>query len=150
RLVASANGFATQEGTASDSDGVPVILSAGVAIRDIRFNMTPLAEIGGRILKEGSPITGATVVLMRPNFTSDGDRHLEEEARTKTGENGGYAFANVVPRRYYLATYSAPDSDAVLNGFEPFHWTYYPGVIEAEEAVEVVVRPGTNLWDIPV
>lgn len=105
----------------------------------IRIPLTPQAVITGKVEDEdGFPVSGATVAALHYRF-SNGVRQLSVVANWEsTDDLGEYRVARLPAGSYYL--WVMPRS---ANTWDPRYLPeYYPGTIQADQAVQLEVQPG--------
>ena len=122
--------------------GIPISLSSGQQMKDLRIALTPAGTISGRALSPGlSRVRSWRVSLVRP-FYVDGQRVLGSlpfgksgvVATTSTNNRGEYEFRGLPPGQYYVV-------DALGN--------YYAGPASMEPA-PIHLRPGENLKGLDI
>src|SRR5262245_61285696 len=115
RLRVQRNGFATQEygQRVTGGAGTTLNLTAGQAMRDVQFKMTPAAVVTGRVRDfRGEPITGVQVLLLRSIYNVQGQRTLSSVGGSMTDDRGEYRVFWVPPGRYIVSV--AAQSSALL------------------------------------
>jgi Carboxypeptidase regulatory-like domain len=160
RLRVQRNGYATQEygQRVMGGAGTTINLTAGQAMRDVQFKMTPAAVVTGRVRDfRGEPITGVQVSLLRSIYNVQGQRTLSSVAGSMTDDRGEYRVFWVPPGRYIVSVAAQTSSLllATLGGQtffvdRNFPTTYYPGTAEASRAVTLDVPSGREVTGIDV
>ena len=161
-------GFVDQQYQAkSTGEGAVLALQPGQEITDVQFRMIRAGVITGRILDEnGEPLAKVMVSAMR-NPTSeemedDGGRpsrreHLIAACESITDDRGEYRLYGLKPGEYYVKAsesagynssyYFGPARDYQLQhelGSE-YAPLYYPGVLNAGQALAVAVAGGDEI-----
>jgi hypothetical protein len=101
----------------------------------LRIEMVAFASVRGRVLDpEGKPVAQATVTLGRANESTD--------------DEGQFVFAKVVPGSYTLQASLNSDThnlQAVGEDRTEIVPTWFPSVIESNQAEHILVQGGVNL-----
>lgn len=158
RLTVAANGYARQEygQRVFGTQGTPIDLATGQALKDVVVRLTPAGYVTGRLTDErGEPAIGVQAQLLRPSYNAQGQRTFQSGGLTRTDDRGEYRLFWVTPGRYYLLAPAGPALNRSLelagvgdspNGIaESYAITYYPGVPDVKEASIIEVRPGVEL-----
>jgi hypothetical protein len=156
QLVAQRAGFATQMygGRGSPLSGTTLSLSAGQALKDLLFKLTPGAVISGKVLdEEGEPVMSVAVMALRTMYQR-GKRQFMPLGVAQSNDLGEFRMANLAAGRYILsATYRNLAAAVGFSGSKPpgdkpelsYVTTYYPNSIDAAGAIPVEVRIGADL-----
>jgi len=132
-------------------------LSAGQSLTDIVMAMTPAGNVSGVIRNsEGRPQNGVPLQLLRATFNANGQRAFHVEGTARTNDRGEYRMYWITPGRYYLSAGTTPGPNRPLNPNgnpaspneipdQSFVLTYFPGVIDANNAATVEVLPGADI-----
>jgi hypothetical protein len=155
QLVAEKPGYLQRAygGAARSRSGAPLTLGAGQRVKDVVLQMTPQAQISGRVLdSDGEPAAGAHVQAMRPVHRM-GRRTIDVITGTPVDGLGEFRLFNLPPGRYYLR--AAPrrpepgstrgDSTNPNQAQESNVPTYYPSSADLMGAVPIDVAAGQNL-----
>jgi len=166
KLVFASNGYARQDygQRGVGGTGIPIVLTAGQAKRDIVMRMTQVSAIGGRIADaSGRPVAGVPIQLFRYAYDESGQRTVQHAASAQTDDRGEYRIFYLSPGRYYLSAGNQPgqngstDLTAALMGLsaaqtantnripEKYELRYYPGVADANSAAPIELPPGADL-----
>jgi protocatechuate 3,4-dioxygenase beta subunit len=165
RIAAARNGYARQEygQRAAVGNGTPINLVAGQEMKDLVFRMTPAGTLNGHIRNGlGEPVTGVQVQLLRPIYSSLGQRTFQTTGSARTDDRGEYRLYWVTPGRYYLLAGSSTSSSisllSALGGISSpneiaeraYPSTYYPGTLDITRASEIEVPPAGDLGGVDV
>lgn len=155
KLAFECNGYVRQEygQRTFPGNGSPIELTSAQTIQNLVVAMIPTGSVSGRIRdRDGQPLTGVPVQLMRYNHDAQGRRILRAvSARTMwTNDRGEYRIYFVTPGRYYLnagtpqgpSGYRPTPPDVVP---ESYAYMYYPGVPDVTDATVIDVQPGAEL-----
>ena len=165
-VLFQANGYVAQRyGRFTGGNGTPVTVTGGQASKDVDVELTPAANIGGRIHDlSDQPLVNLPVVLLRASMDSDGRRTYETVGAARTNDRGEYRMYWVTPGRYYLlaGSYSTGGSPRFLvpqlvsgganaSSFpDVAGYAFYPAVTEISEARVIALQPGTDLRSVDV
>ena len=162
RVTVVANGYAGQEygQRVQGGQGTPVIVVAGQAVKDVGFRLTPTGNVNGRLSDAtGAPIAGVQVQLFRASYNAGGQKSYQNAGTVQTNDRGEYRLFWITPGRYYVVAGGSNGLFALspgggvggsTNGMRELYGpTYYPGVADLKEAVQVEVHAGedTNAID---
>jgi hypothetical protein len=155
--------------------GLPITLSAGDSLRNVKIAMSPPGSISGRIFDSfGEPVGHAQVQALK-TFYRDGVRMMSIAQSVLTNDLGEYRLFWLAPGQYFISA-SPSDTDLKLaflyirrpgdqlihdetsgpvisrrileNGEireEVFTPNYYPGTPDVQGATKMEVRAGTNI-----
>jgi protocatechuate 3,4-dioxygenase beta subunit len=135
-------------------NGSSIQLGPEQAKKDLVMRLTPTGSVSGRIRdRDGQPLVGVPVQLMKYRYDYEGHRSLRTFGTTqmRTNDRGEYRIYFVTPGRYLLnaGTSQGPSgygSGPDLNVIpESYAYTYYPGVSDAALAATIDVQPGAEL-----
>lgn len=142
------NGYATSmPGSGNPSS---LTLSPGERLKGIVFRLQPAAAISGRVVDEdGDPLVYARVSLMRYRYVRGKRQLAEGGGSAMTNDRGEYRLFGVPPGRYYVsAAYQGRMMGMpLLSGARrvpgaSYPTTYYPGVLDPEQAMAIQIKPG--------
>lgn len=147
-------GFATV--TVGDDAGTgPVELAPEALRRDLDVALVRAGVVSGRVRDEdGSPLEGARIEVWRPRV-GGGPPSLVVVGRAVTDDRGEFRVTGVPPGFYLVSgTDPAWDAAADAGGLLNHPPTFYPGVLNPDEAARVVVDAGRDTggleWTIRV
>jgi len=157
-MEVAANGYARQE-YGQRFAGEPrklIDLATGQSVKNVVIELTPAGYVNGSIRDNaGSPAAGLLIQLFRVTYNARGQRVLRGVGSTTTNDRGEYRLYWVTPGRYYLTARSAERASfpffdqASPNAVqERYALTYYPGVLDVQDAASIDVQPGVNLTTI--
>ena len=163
-LQVAANGYVIQPygQRFPNGPGTPIPLTSGQAIRDIQINLTPAANISGRVRDTSDQsLINVPVQLLRYSYDSTGQRTYQSVGTAQTNDRGEYRMYWVTPGRYYLvagrpSTGASPLTEmmmASVGGLRPngnavppvSGYVFYPGVTEIANARVIDLQPGADL-----
>ena len=156
-MEVAANGYVRQEygQRFAGEPGKPLNLAAGQSVKNVVIGLTPAGYVNGSIRNDtGGPAVGLQIQLLRARYSAFGQRTLRSVGATTTNDRGEYRLYWVTPGRYYLTARAA---GLIPLGFdrgspnavqESYPLTYYPGVLDIQEAAAIEVQPGVNLTAI--
>src|SRR5436305_4459373 len=82
--------------------GPPLELTAGQALRDVVFKLTPQSLLYGKVVDDdGDAVPNARVQVLRTSYAG-GRRHLLEAGAADSQDDGSFVIGNLTPGRYYL------------------------------------------------
>ena len=157
-LTASARGFVRQGYRQHDEFATAVVLTNAAPAMDIRFAISPNAEISGVVTDEaGEAVRGAQVSLMKVLAEVPG--HAEpatvRSSFATTDDRGMYEFDDLVPGSYRLCVQAQPwyavAAGHVRNDRDPpldpsldvaYPATWFPGVGDPDAAEILAVKGG--------
>jgi hypothetical protein len=157
RLFVHLDGFVRQEygQRAFPGQGTPLNLNGGDILKDLKIQLTPAGNVGGRIVDNfGKPAAGVPLQLLRAVYNQAGQRTLQSVGGARTNDRGEYRFFWITPGRYYLAGGTPQGGPASPGGGasgspnesgDSYTFTYYPGVLDISRANAIDVRPGGEL-----
>ncbi|HYR87234.1 MAG TPA: carboxypeptidase-like regulatory domain-containing protein [Terriglobia bacterium] len=159
RMTALANGYAQQEYGArapgQSASGTSIDLTAGQAIKDVVFRMTPAGNVSGRVTgPTGEPVVGTEVLLLRSVYDPNGRKNYQQTGVMQTNDRGEYRFFWVPPGRYYLNAGSPSRPQPGLNAFVPmtvgnkYARVFYPGTADPSAAVAIDIQPAAETGGI--
>ncbi len=147
-LQASAPGFQTGQYGATNTS------SLGLPIRaDVRSQATEIVvplSAGGAILgtvlhADGSPGTGVNVAALRKVIDMDGGVSYRQSSRQRADERGRFRLDDLASGEYLVgAVLSSSGSSSGLREVT----TYFPGVLESDDATQTSVR--NDAVELPV
>lgn len=150
KLTANKNGWAHQEYPSSKraKRATRLVVEPALQLTGLDFRLERAAVVLGRVLdEEANPLVNARVTLYKSRYQALG-RRLEPGRAAHTNDLGEYRIHNVQPGDYYLAVDHQDDlltdSSVKYEGIDEGNYTrtYYPGVIDSDDAALVRVRPG--------
>jgi hypothetical protein len=166
-LQALANGYVIQPygQRFPNGPGTPITVTGGQTTKDININLTPAANISGRLRDTNeTPLINVPVQLLRYSYDSTGNRTYQSVGVTQTNDRGEYRMYWVTPGRYYVlagrpttgsnplsALYMADLSAIKANGNEVpavTGYAFYPGVAEISNAQTIDLQPGADLQTV--
>jgi len=134
-----------------------VEVAEGQRVSNILVKLTPQAALSGRVTDEDDdPMQNINVQLFRYRF-SGGRRQLVSVASGRSNDLGMYRIAGVDPGRYYVSVNAnnagLEGGSGVAGNFvrvrvdttEAYVPSFYPGVSEIASAVQVDLRPGSDV-----
>lgn len=160
-LTASNNGFVSQDYDEHDAFSSAVVLTPAQKTIDLRFHISPEAEISGTVSDEaGEPVRDARVVLQhRPAASPDQE---QEEFRNRmvvqTDDRGVFEFIGLAEGDYRVMVDARPWYSTATQPQRPtgsaapvdptldvtYQLTWFPGVDNSAEAEILSVHPGDN------
>ena len=143
---ASASGFAPQAyRQRPNGDGVPVGLANAQRITDIDFALRIAGVLAGRILDEDRrPFAGASVDALVSRLENS-QAVLVSVGNTVTDDRGEFRLAGLPEGDYYVSAFDPAFAEAGdETGPLRYSATYYPGVVQADDARRVRVTPGSS------
>ena len=145
-VQASASGYAARA-HGQQSTGAPATIRIGEAqqVSQIDIDLPAAGVIVGRILDEDQrPFVGASVEALAPR-TENAQPTLVSMARTVTDDRGEFRLAGLLEGHYYVSAFDPAFAEAGDETGRLFYTaTYYPGVVQLEEAQRVAVTPGAE------
>jgi hypothetical protein len=157
QIAVTANGYVRQEYRQrfARGSGTYLSLAAGQTLKGIDFELTPAGYVSGGIRDNTDrPLKDLRVQLLQVTYSALGRRSLHSAALSVTNERGEYRFPSVTPGRYYVAAGSAagqlgsgppPREGSPDSVQESYALTYYPGVLNPQDAAIIDVQPGQDL-----
>jgi Carboxypeptidase regulatory-like domain len=109
RLITTCPGYVSAEygQRRMNGPGLPIILSVGQQMSDVRVEMVPTGAISGRITDpSGQPIAFADVFALKSSY-QEGERLLTPVLSAKTDDRGDFRIFWITPATYYLAVIAA-------------------------------------------
>jgi hypothetical protein len=171
RVMASKQGYTdrqlptgqTQVGAPRFETGSAVALSEGAQVLDVQVVMHRTASIAGRVIRpDGS---AAPSVRVQAAIRSGAERQPLFEAQTTSQFDGRYEITGLPPGDYLVgamnvasptrqtfdAAQTTPEErNRVVAAAASGHWSWYPGVPEAEPGNAVTVLEGVNAEGIDI
>lgn len=153
RLLVERIGFARQEygQRLPGRRGVALALAPGQRLTDLLFRMIPAGVVTGQVFDEaGEPVVGATVSVLRRVYREGGPTFEQREA-DRSDDRGQYRIFNLPPGKYIVGAVVGAGGrrrGQAEPGDESYVPTYYPGVIDPEDAVPLEVEPGQEVSSI--
>ena len=159
-IEVSAPGFARQqygqkvptglEGTSGRNLGMAITLTAGQRMANVEFRLTPTGSVTGKLHdRNGRPVTGVWVCLLRLSYSSRGQKSLITIARAQTDDRGDYRLYWITPGKYYVAANvsGVDDEDfrVPLGRESMVPMSFFPGVSEIGRADLIEVAAGAEL-----
>ncbi|MEO6982679.1 MAG: carboxypeptidase-like regulatory domain-containing protein [Edaphobacter sp.] len=168
RLTASARGFTRQDYLEHEQFSSAVVLSREAPAQELRFVLSPEANITGAVLDEaGEPVRRAQVslVAMRPAGLDSEQPTATMRASSTTDDRGMYEFAGLRPGNYRICVQAQPwyavaagsshafSSQAAGAGSAPapdpgldvtYPLTWFPGVDDQDLAETLSLRAGDS------
>jgi len=144
RLTALRPGFLTASYGASWIPANPIALTlrAGQTLSGISMTMTLQAIINGTVVdKNGAPVAGAMVVLMRQGFVGP-VRALQGITSWPTGDSGAFRISDVPSGRYYL---QVVDRQGIPSASGANEVTFFPDTTNPRAAKPIEVTVGANV-----
>jgi hypothetical protein len=157
RLTASAAGFVSQAYEEHDNYSSAVVLSTSEPSHDLRFRLSPEAEITGTVLDEaGEAVRGALVTLQYRGADSpnQGEQPFRNRMNTPTDDRGVFEFVGLAAGDYRVLVdakpwYSSANQQRLQNGSSTsdpaldvtYQLTWFPGVDDSSEAEVLSLRP---------
>jgi hypothetical protein len=121
RLISTCPGYVTAEygQKRMNGQGLPIILSDGQQMSDVRIEMVPTGAISGRITDpSGQPIVFADVFALKSSY-QEGERLLTPVLSAKTDDRGDFRIFWITPATYYLAVIATdvirPTTPLIMN-----------------------------------
>jgi len=112
----------------------------------VRWYVTDNGRVNGRVVNaDGEPVANILVGLVEPG----GNPKENQVKLDRTDDKGNFDFS-AVPRGRYLITVNHtrfPEPDDPTNAYPP---SFYPGVIDKEQAQAINVGPGEQLNDLVI
>ena len=159
-LTASATGFVTQAYEEHDNYSSAVVLTAAAPAIDLRFHLSPEAEITGTVLDEaGEAVRGARVTLQRraSNSPDRNDQAFGNRMIVQTDDRGIFEFDDLAEGDYrvqvdakpWYSTTSQPRMPNTTLAVNPsldvtYQMTWFPGVDDPAQAEILSLRPADN------
>ncbi|MGH9816348.1 MAG: MSCRAMM family protein [Candidatus Acidiferrales bacterium] len=153
RLVVERIGFARQEfgQRAIGRRGVALTLAPGQRLTDLLFRMIPAGVVTGQVLDEaGEPVVGATVSVLRRVYR-EGEPVFQQRQADRSDDRGQYRIFNLPPGKYIVGAVARRGTrrrGPAESGDESYVPTYYPGVVDPNDAVPLEVEPGQEVSSI--
>ncbi len=159
-LSADKPGFVTTRygARSNTSPGTPLVLTAGMEMKDVAIKMTPQGVIAGKVLdQDGDPVMGVQMQAMRSVY-SGARKQLQPSAAASTNDLGEYRISSLAPGRYYII---ASDRRQLFVGQQERPGragevqegnisTYYPNGADASNAVPIDVAAGGEMRGIDI
>ena len=121
----------------------------GEAWSDIDFRLIRYGAINGRVIDaSGEPLVRAWVQLDRYR-NLEGRRRPVSVSRSQTDDRGHFRLFEIPPGAYYLVARrdSVLAAEGERTATPP---TYYPGVLDPQEAARIEVGPGSEIQGIEI
>ena len=124
--------------------GTPLTVRADEILEGINFKLIRGGVVEGRVVAQDSEPLSRVRVLLSRYGSFQGQRRLLPIRTDQTDDRGQYRIFDVAPGSYYLsANLSSPFG---RNSARPsFPSTYYPGVLNPQEAIKVEVLSGNEI-----
>ena len=151
-LRATRNGYIPQNyGQQSDNfltqrimSGTPLTVRADEILEGINFKLIRGGVVEGRVVDQDSEPLSRVRVLLSRYGSFQGQRRLLPVGTDQTDDRGQYRIFDVTPGSYYLSANLS--SRFGRNSARPsFPSTYYPGVLNPQEAIKVEVLSGNEI-----
>jgi 5-hydroxyisourate hydrolase-like protein (transthyretin family) len=118
--------------------------------RNVVVGMTRAGSVSGRLTDErGEPLEGIQVQMVRRTFDEHGTEGLVEGYSTRTNDLGEYRLYWITPGTYFVTARLDDSQDPPDNSNSPvrghYATSYYPGVVDAENAARLSVTAGAEL-----
>lgn len=168
-LTASATGFVTEAYEEHDNYSSAVVLRASEPSIDLRFKLSPEAEITGTVLDEaGEAVRSALITLQRRGSTlpDQEDQPFRNRTNTQTDDRGVFEFVGLTAGDYRVLVDAKPwyssTNQARSQGNTPsdpaldvtYQLTWFPGVDDPAQAEIVSLRPAdirrTDFHMVPI
>ncbi len=156
QLMGDRNGFLTSVYGAKRPGSPPtkVVLSAGQQITNVSFAMMPTGAITGRVMDDdGDPIANASVQVLR-RVLANGSLGYQPQGGATSDDRGEFRVTGLEPGKYILSAFfnrqtpnEIPVGSAANTG--PVT-TYYPDVLNADNAVPLQMSGGQELRGIDI
>lgn len=153
RLVVERTGFTRQEygQRAIGRRGVALTLAPGQRLTDLLFRMIPAGVVTGQVFDEaGEPVVGATVSVLRRIYR-EGEPAFEQREADRSDDRGHYRIFNLPPGKYIVGAVVGAGGRRRARaepGDESYVPTYYPGVVNPDDALPLEVEPGQEVSSI--
>jgi beta-lactamase regulating signal transducer with metallopeptidase domain len=155
RLSSNRNGYVRGEygQRRPGSGGTAIVVKGGQVTKDLRFVLTPMGAITGRVNDAANePFRNATIRAFRYVYR-DGKRVLSQIQEVKSNDIGEYRLADLEPGRYLVAASFSPEppdmKKLVLHPLEQFESpsakippVFYPNAGDPRSAVFIDISPG--------
>ncbi len=160
-LQTEKQGFVRQSYNSRQSLGsnTPLVVTAGMEMKEVNFKLTPHAIVTGRILDdEGEPLANIILQVFR-SVRIRGKQQLTPVGGGQSSDTGEFRIANLAPGRYWL---NASDRNRRMmmgetavrnpNGKpeEEIVTTYYPSSIDEAGARPIELTAGQTLNAIDI
>lgn len=160
RLSATRNGYvrAAYGARGSSSMGTVLTLQKAQAMKGLEFKLIPHAVVTGRVIDaDGEPVPYSQVSLLRPSYMQ-GRRQMLPAGNAMTNDLGEYRMFSVPPGNYILMATARNDEFSYMGSVdasgreaqEASSTTYYPNVLEMDQAAKVAVAQGARLQGLDV
>lgn len=156
-VSASRSGYVTQSYGQKSTELYPersgpiLHLREGETLIDIDFSLVRGGAIEGRIVDAtGEPLARSYVQLSRYR-TFEGKRRLEGAAvrsRAETDDRGHFRLFEIPPGSYYLSARRSSFLATAEGDRTATPPTYYPGVLEPQDATRIEVGPGAEIQGV--
>lgn len=134
----------------------PFLVAGGGEPVRLEVKMAPLGKISGRVLDDvGEPVPNASLQFhWGENWLCKMPSCIGVSRQTKTNEKGEYSLTDLdLPGAWLLsATAPSPWKLPESRGGQRLEWaqTFYPGVIDPQLSVRVMVRPGSESSNVDI
>lgn len=134
--------------------------AAGEVVKGLRYGLVPQAVVSGRVLDdEGDPVDGVPVSLLAFRYTGGTRRLTRLGLSGTTNDRGEYRIARLPAGKYFLQ--ASPEgiilgTTLLAVAKEPgapvatYAGSYYPGVIDAAQAMRVELRAGQEISGVDI
>ena len=155
RMSATRNGFVrgSYGGRGQMGMGTALTLQKGQKMIVPEFKLIPHAVVTGRVVDaDGEPVPYSQVNLLRSTFMQ-GRRQMVPMGNAMTNDLGEYRMFSVAPGSYILMATARNDEFSYMGSIdasgresqEMSSTTYYPNVLDMDQAAKVVVAQGARL-----
>jgi len=139
-----------------------IVTGAGFNTENLVLRLTPLAQLGGKVIDEsGDPVRNARVTLYVENHSA-GMNRITLAGGDSTDDQGSYELAALPPGNYFLSVTARPwyavhpvSSQAEEAGNAPpgvarsldvsYPTTYYNGATDTDDATPIPIQGGDHL-----
>lgn len=137
-----------------------VRVSAGGAVKGLRYGLIPQAILAGRVQDdEGDPVEGAQVSLLAFRYSGGLRRLVRLNEGGTTNDRGEYRVARIPAGKYIVQASldRLPPGVALLAAsrtpgapLTTYASTYYPGATDPGQAIRLELHPGQELSGIDI
>ncbi len=158
-LSGSQRGYLPASYQQHDQFSTALVTGAGIPTDTLRFQLTPLSLIFGRITDDaGDPLRDATVSLFRQTRDS-GTPEILQAGGAQTDDLGGFELPNLQPGRYFLSVEATPwyaihtrptEHQANAAPVDPaldvaYPLTFYAGTPDSDQATAIPLVGGEQV-----
>jgi len=129
--------------------GVPVRITAGSRVSDLRIALERPATVGGRVVDTDGNAVPSLVHAMTTSWIG-AQPSLRRAATTRTEAGGRYTIAGLVPGPYVILVVPTAEPAAAPDRMMGYPPTFYPGVTAAASAAAITVAPSEDARGIDV